>query len=73
MLFPMWSIFASTGPTEHIKKPQRGLYNQLKLIGINNFVQDINWLSIDTLEIKGGKIILMIPINLVNVLLPVFA
>ena len=50
-----------TIPPQGKESPQRGLYNQLKLIGINNFVQDINWLSIDTLEIKGGKIILMIP------------
>ena len=48
-------------PPQGSESPQRGLYNQLKLIGINTIVQDINWLSIDISEIKNDKIILIIP------------
>ena len=48
-------------PPQGSESPQRGLYNQLKLIGIKNIVQDTNWLSIDISEIKNNKIILIIP------------
>ena len=48
-------------PPQGTESPQRGLYNQLKLIGINSIVQDTNWLSIDISEIENDKIILMIP------------
>ncbi len=50
-----------TIPSQGSESPQRGLYNQLKLIGINDINQNINWLSIDISEIKSDKIILMIP------------
>ena len=48
-------------PPQGTESPQRGLYNQLKLIGINAIAKDTNWLSIDIPEIKNDKIILMIP------------
>ncbi len=48
-------------PPQGMESPQKGLYNQLKLIGINNIVNNIEWLYTDTSEIKGSNIILMIP------------
>ena len=48
-------------PTQGTESPQRGLYNQIKLLGVTDIVQDIDWLSVDISEIKSDKIILMIP------------
>ena len=41
--------------------PQNGLYNQLKLIGINKINQNIDWLSTNISEINKEKTILMVP------------
>ena len=49
-------------PSQGTESPQKGLYNQLKLIGINNIVNNIEWLYTDTSEIKGSNIILIVDI-----------
>ncbi len=48
-------------PTQGSESPQRGLYNQLKLLGINEISQNIDWLTCDVPEIRKDKLILMIP------------
>ena len=48
-------------PPQGTESPQNGLYNQLKLIGINKINQNIDWLSIDISEINKDKTILMVP------------
>tara|TARA_B100001057_G_scaffold184260_1_gene184974 strand:+ start:5441 stop:6376 length:936 start_codon:yes stop_codon:yes gene_type:complete len=48
-------------PPQGSETPQRGLYNQLKLLGIDVISRDIDWLSTNVPEIKNNKIILMIP------------
>ena len=48
-------------PPQGTESPQNGLYNQLKLIGINEINQNVDWLSRDITAINEDKIILMIP------------
>ncbi len=48
-------------PPQGTESPQQGLYNQLKLIGVNKINQDVDWLSKNTTAINEDKIILMIP------------
>ncbi len=48
-------------PSQGVESPQKGLYNQLKLLGINDIVNDVTWLSTDISEIISNKIILIIP------------
>ena len=40
---------------------KNGLYNQLKLIGINEINKNIDWLSTNISEINKDNIILMVP------------
>ncbi len=49
-------------PIQGSESPQRGLYNQLKLLGIHEISQNIDWLSCDVPEVQENKLILMIPI-----------
>ena len=48
-------------PPQGTESPQQGLYNQLKLIGINEIYQNIDWLAKNISEINEDKIILIIP------------
>ena len=48
-------------PPQGTESPQNGLYNQLKLIGINEINQNIDWLSTNISEINKDNIILMVP------------
>ncbi len=48
-------------PPQGSESPQNGLYNQLKLIGINEINQNIDWLSTNISEINKDNIILMVP------------
>ena len=48
-------------PPQGTESPQQGLYNQLKLIGINKINQNIDWLSKNISAISEDKIILLIP------------
>ena len=48
-------------PPQGTESPQIGLYNQLKLIGINKIDQNIDWLSTNNSAINKNKIILIIP------------
>ena len=48
-------------PPQGTESPQQGLFNQLKLIGINEINQNIDWLSKNIPEINENKIILIIP------------
>ncbi len=48
-------------PPQGTESPQQGLYNQLRLIGINEINQNVDWLSRDIPAINENKIILMIP------------
>ena len=48
-------------PPQGTESPQQGLYNQLKLLGVNEINQNLDWLSKDITEINKDKIILMIP------------
>ena len=48
-------------PPQGNESPQNGLYNQLKLIGIDEINQNIDWLSTNISEINKGNIILMVP------------
>ncbi|MDC3017008.1 hypothetical protein OAZ90_00305 [Pelagibacteraceae bacterium] len=48
-------------PPQGTESPQQGLYNQLKLLGINEIYQNVDWLSRDITAINEDKIILMIP------------
>ncbi len=48
-------------PPQGTESPQNGLYNQLKLIGINKINQNIDWLSINISEFNKDKTILMVP------------
>ena len=50
-----------TIPSQGSESPQRGLYNQIKLLGINEVSQNIDWLSCDIPEIQKDKLVLMIP------------
>ncbi len=48
-------------PPQGTESPQKGLYNQLRLIGINEINQNIDWLYKNIPAINEGKIILIIP------------
>ncbi len=48
-------------PPQGCESPQRGLYNQLKLLDINEIPTNIDWLSSDIPEIQSEKVILIIP------------
>jgi len=48
-------------PPQGTESPQKGLYNQLKLIGISKINQNIDWLDKNISPINKDKIILMIP------------
>ena len=48
-------------PPQGTESPQQGLYNQLKLLGVNEINQNVDWLSRDITAINEDKIILMIP------------
>ena len=48
-------------PPQGTESPQQGLYNQLKLIGISEVNQNVDWLFKNISSINEDKIILMIP------------
>jgi len=48
-------------PPQGTESPQQGLYNQLKLLGVNEINQNVDWLSRDITAINEDKVILMIP------------
>ncbi|MDC3075430.1 hypothetical protein OA258_03225 [Pelagibacteraceae bacterium] len=48
-------------PPQGTESPQQGLYNQLKLLGVNEVNQNVDWLSKNITAINADKIILMIP------------
>ena len=48
-------------PPQGTESPQNGLYNQLKLIGINEINQNLDWLLTNISLNNKNKIILMIP------------
>ena len=48
-------------PQQGTESPQRGLYNQLKLLDINQISDDLEWLVTNTNEISEDKIIMFIP------------
>ena len=48
-------------PPQGTESPQQGLYNQLKLIGINEINKNVDWLFKNISSINEDKIILMIP------------
>ena len=48
-------------PSQGTESPQRGLYNQIKLLGIDQIVDDVDWLITNTSEISEDKLILFIP------------
>ena len=48
-------------PPQGTESPQQGLYNQLKLIGVNKINQNLDWLSKNISTINEDKIILLIP------------
>ena len=48
-------------PPQGTESPQQGLYNQLKLLGVNEINQNVDWLYRDITAINEDKIILMIP------------
>ena len=48
-------------PSQGTESPQRGLYNQIKLLGIDQIVDDVDWLRTNTSEISEDKLILFIP------------
>ena len=48
-------------PLQGTESPQKGLYNQLKLLGINEISDDLEWLLTSTEKISENKIIMLIP------------
>ena len=50
-----------TIPTQGTESPQKGLYNQLKLLGINQISDDLGWLLKNTDKIIADKLIMIIP------------
>ena len=48
-------------PAQGTESPQNGLFNQLKLIGINEINQNLDWLSADISAINKDNLILMVP------------
>ena len=50
-----------TIPFQGTESPQKGLYNQLKLLGINEISDDLGWLLTNTDKISEEKLIMFIP------------
>ena len=50
-----------TIPLQGTESPQKGLYNQLKLLGINEISDDLGWLLTNTDKISEDKLIMFIP------------
>ena len=50
-----------TIPPQGTESPQKGLYNQLKLLGINEISDDLGWLLTNTDKISEDKLIMFIP------------
>ncbi len=50
-----------TIPLQGTESPQKGLYNQIRLLGINEISDDLEWLVTNTDEIIEDKIIMLIP------------
>ena len=48
-------------PSQGTESPQKGLYNQLKLLGINKIADDLGWLVTSTDKISEYKIVMLIP------------
>ena len=48
-------------PPQGSESPQRGLYNQLKLLGVKEISHNIEWLSSNIEYIQSDKLILIIP------------
>ncbi len=48
-------------PVQGTESPQKGLYNQLRLLGINEITDDLGWLVTNTDKISENKIIMFIP------------
>ena len=48
-------------PIQGTESPQQGLYNQLKLIGLSQISNDVEWLETNINEISDDKLILFIP------------
>ena len=48
-------------PSQGTESPQKGLYNQLRLLGINKIADDLGWLVTETDKISEDKIIMFIP------------
>ncbi len=48
-------------PQQGTESPQKGLYNQLRLLGINEISDDLGWLETNTDKISEDKIIMFIP------------
>jgi len=50
-----------TIPPQGTESPQKGLYNQLRLLGINKISDDLGWLETNTDKISDDKIVMLIP------------
>ena len=50
-----------TIPIQGTESPQKGLYNQLRLLGINEISDDLGWLLTNTNKISEDKLIMFIP------------
>ncbi len=48
-------------PPQGTESPQKGLYNQLKLLGINEISDDLGWLLTNTDKISEHKVVMLIP------------
>ena len=48
-------------PPQGTESTQKGLYNQLRLLGINEISDDLGWLETNTEKISENKIIMFIP------------
>ena len=48
-------------PPQGTESPQKGLYNQLRLLGINEIADDLGWLITNTDKISEHKIVMLIP------------
>ena len=48
-------------PPQGTESPQKGLYNQLRLLGIIEITDDLEWLATNTDKISKDKIIMFIP------------
>ncbi len=48
-------------PPQGTESPQKGLYNQLRLLGIYEISDDLEWLITNTVKISEDKIVMFIP------------